>query len=113
MKTALERILKGIAFPLAGIGVLILCTIIGLVVDKSLAEKAKKEEAALKKAMITPTSIPTETPKPTSVVSPTPTAKISSMSAILVESTASATVSPTVKITSTPTVKPATPTIAP
>ncbi len=113
MKTAFERIVKGIAFPLVGIGVLIFCTIIGLVIDKGLAEKAKKEEAELKKAMITPTSIPTETPKPTRIVIPTPTAKISSMSAILVESTASATVSPMVKATSAPTVKPATPTTAP
>lgn len=109
MKSAIERILKGIAFPLVGIGALIISTVIGLVVDKNLAEKSKKEAASVKKIINTPTSIPTVMLLPTNTplpLSPTPT---NSISAMQIGSTASATISPSLKVTSTPTVQPTAP----
>ena len=90
-----------------GIGILILVTVVGLVMDKIQTEAAKKEAAELKKAMITPTPFPTETPFPTSTRMPIPTVKISSPSATLAPvATVSATISSTVKPSATPTIAP-------
>ena len=90
-----------------GIGILILVTVVGLVVDKIQTEAAKKEAAAMKKAMITPTPFPTDIPTPTNTRAPTPTIRISSPSATLAPvASASATVSSTVKPSASPTVAP-------
>ena len=117
LSKSMKRVHKGISeivIMVSGVGLLILVTVVGLTVNKMQAEAAKKEEVELKKAMITPTPLPTATPFPTSTRMPTPT-KISSPSATLTPvASASATVSSTTKPTNTPTVKvTATPTKAP
>ena len=90
-----------------GIGILILVTVVGLVMDKIQTEAAKKEAAELKKAMITPTPFPTATPFLVSTRMPIPTVKISSPSATLAPvATVSATISSTVKPSVSPTIAP-------